>query len=586
MLAELRIQNFAIIDQLEVMFTPGFNVITGETGAGKSIIIDAVELVLGGRADSDFIRAGSEKAQVEATFRLSKKLYRALKPLLEAESIELEKPDEITLIREMRSNGRNTCRVSGTTVNLQFYREIGAKLVDIHGQSEHLSLLKPSEHLSLLDRYADVVSELSTFSGYVESLNDIRHELRQLLDNKAAIERRAELLKYQVEEIRAVDPEIGEDEALREESERLANFEQLSTLTGEIQAALDGEDETVVSAVPLLTQVEAMLSKLAKIDPRFVDLHDLATEIAEQATELARDVNRLSEGIEFNPRRLNDVEDRIDAINRLKKKYGGDIQAVLTSRDLAQRDLDSISNSTERIEQLRQEEHQLLAQLGELAERISRARQAAGTRLSAGVEKELADLKMDGAHFETSMIREEDPEGCIIGDKRYKFNETGIDTVEFMMAANKGEPLRPVAKVASGGETARIMLALKGVLSRADETPTLIFDEIDQGIGGRVGSVVGIKLWSLSDGHQVICITHLAQLAGFGDSHFKVAKAQRGDRTTTTVTVLSDKARVEELAEMLGAETTSAKQSAHDILMLARRTKESVVNKGMQEALL
>lgn len=585
MLSELRIQNFAIIDHMDVRFANGFNVITGETGAGKSIIVDAVELLLGGRADADFIRSGSDKALVEGDFTLSTRLQTLLKPLLEAENVELERPDVLTLTREVRTNGRNVCRVGGTTVNLQFFRDVASVLVDIHGQSEHLSLLESSHHQVLLDRYATLDKDQMALAGLVTHIGRVRSEIQTLEQDKAALERRADLLRFQIEEIRAVNPQAGEEETLNEESVRLANSEQLVTLTAEVQAALDGDDDSVISAVPLLSQVEALLGKLARIDPRFEEHQATAQTIFEETVELAREMQRYAEHLEHNPRRLNEVEDRLDAFNRLKRKYGATIEAVLVHREKAEKELGTISNSSERLNELRAEEESLLRKIGTAATSLSAARQTAAGRLSKGVEGELADLRMEGTRFEVQITQSEDPAGCYVGDKRLKFDETGVDDIEFVMAANRGEPLRPLAKVASGGETARIMLALKGVLSRADSTPTLIFDEIDQGIGGRVGSVVGQKLWRLTEDHQVLCITHLAQLAGFGDAHFKVKKGQRGDRTVTTIQELNDRARVEELAEMLGAETLSAKQSAHDILMLARRTKEGGKN-GVQAALL
>lgn len=586
MLSEIRIENFAIIDQLEVRLNPGFNVVTGETGAGKSIIIDAVELMLGGRGDSDFVRAGNDKATVEGVFKLPDRLRTEIKNYLNTENIEMDPPDEVILTRELRSNGRNVCRINGTTVNLQFFREIGDLLVDIHGQSEHLSLLKPSEHLTLLDRYAKLEKPQRDFAVVVRQLNTIRTEIDSLVHDEAALARRADMLTYQIEEIRAVEPHIGEEDKLRDESTRLANAEQLATLTAEVQHALDAEDDSALSAVDLLNQVVVMLAKLAKIDARFEEQHTLAEGLSVQATELAAMVRHYNENIEHSPARLNDVEDRLDALNRLKRKYGGTIEAVLEYRDKAQQEFDGITHSGERLTELRAEEDKLLHKIGDLAAKLSTGRAAAATRLSKGIEAELQDLRMEGARFEVAMSQEDDPQGCYVGNKRLRFDVTGVDQVEFTMAANRGEPLRPLVKVASGGETARIMLSLKSVLSHADQTPTLIFDEIDQGVGGRVGSTVGQKLWALSTQHQVLCITHLAQLAGFGDSHFKVTKGNRGDRTVTSITPLNDKGRVEELAEMLGAETTSARQSAHDILMLARRAKEGGVQKGIQPALL
>jgi DNA repair protein RecN (Recombination protein N) len=584
MLCEIRIQNFAIIDKLDIRLAPGFNVITGETGAGKSIIIDAVELLLGGKADPGFVRAGNDKATIEGIFKLPEHAQAEVRTALEEEGIELEAPDEVILTREIRSNGRSTCRINGSTVSIQFMKQIGGDLVDIHGQSEHLSLLNPKEHIELLDRYAELEVPRMKLADVVSELVTVRHEIGQLLQDEAALARRMDMLKYQIEEIRAVNPKVDEEESLKEESTRLSNSEQLSTLTAEALAALDSNDASDgMAALDLLNAAASALGKLARIDSSLAEAHADAESLAEDVRDLARLLWSYHERVEHNPKRLNEVEDRLDALTRLKRKYGGTVEAVLNYYEKAQKDLNDISNSEERIAELRVREEKLLREIGKQAQAVSAKRAAAAQKLGAGIVEELNDLRMEGARFEVSLQQHDDPEGCYVGDRRLAFDATGIDDVEFLMAANRGEPLRPMAKVASGGETARIMLALKGVLSRADRTPTLIFDEIDQGIGGRVGATVGQKLWSLSEDHQVLCVTHLAQLAGFGDSHFKVAKGYRGDRTVTSVTPLNDKARVEELAEMLGAETMSAKQSAHDILMLARQVKEG---RGIQPALL
>jgi DNA repair protein RecN (Recombination protein N) len=585
MLCEIRIENFAIIDRLEVRFEPGFNVITGETGAGKSIIIDAVDLLLGGRGDSDFIRAGADKAIVEGVFDMPISLVKDIKSMLDGEGIDpLETPNEVILTRELRSNGRNTCRVNGSNASLQFFRTLGEKLVDIHGQSEHLSLLRPREHINLLDRYANLEDQRSAVTVIVHKLNQVRSEINNLEQDEAALARRVDMLSYQIEEIKAVAPQVGEEEVLKEERTRLANAEQLASLTAEAQRTLfGGGDDTITSAVDLLGQAAALLAKLTKVDPVFEEQQTLAESLAVQAEELAQSIRTYNEKVEYNPSRLAEVEERLDALNRLNRKYGGTIEAVLAYAEKAAKDLSDITHSEERLEELREQEDKLLHQIGDLASRLSRARETAAETLSRGIETEMQELRMEGARFEVTVSQEDDPNGCYVGEHRFKFDSTGIDHVEFMMAANRGEPLRPLAKVASGGETARVMLALKGVLSRADTTPTLIFDEIDQGIGGRVGATVGQKLWNLADGHQVLCVTHLAQLAGFGDAHYRVVKDVRAGRMVTSIAPLDDRARVQEMAEMLGAETPSAQQSAHDILMLARRVKEG---KGVQSPLL
>jgi DNA repair protein RecN (Recombination protein N) len=585
MLCEIRIENFAIIDRLEVRFEPGFNVITGETGAGKSIIIDAVDLLLGGRGDADFIRAGTDRAVVEGVFEVPKALKKEIKSMLDGEGIDpSETPNEVILTRELRSNGRNTCRVNGSNASLQFFRTLGEKLVDIHGQSEHLSLLRPREHISLLDRYANLEDQRSAVTVIVHKLNQVRSEISNLEQDEAALARRVDMLGYQIEEIKAVAPDVDEEEILKEERTRLANAEQLASLTTEVKRALiEGSDDTTPSAVDLLGQAAVILAKLAKVDPVFEEQQALAESLAVQTEELGQVIRTYNEKVEYNPSRLAEVEERLDALNRLKRKYGGTIEAVLAYAEKAAKDLSDITHSEERLEELRQQEETLLHQIGDLASRLSRAREGAAETLSRGIETEMQELRMEGARFEVAVSQLDDPSGCYVGEHRFKFDGTGIDHVEFMIAANRGEPLRPLAKVASGGETARVMLALKGVLSRADSTPTLIFDEIDQGIGGRVGATVGQKLWNLSDGHQVLCVTHLAQLAGFGDAHYRVLKDVRAGRMVTSIAALDDRARVQEMAEMLGAETPSAQQSAHDILMLARRVKEG---KGIQSPLM
>jgi DNA repair protein RecN (Recombination protein N) len=587
MLSEIRIENFAIIDRLEMHFASGFNVITGETGAGKSIIIDAVDLMLGGRADSALVRAGNEKATVEGTFKLTDDMLKEIMPLLEAQGIETENPGEVMLTRELRSNGRNTCRVNGTTVNLQFYKEIGDRLVDVHGQSEHLSLLNVREHITLIDRFAGLELRRNQLAEKVEKLMAIDAEIAILTQDEAAIARRIDMLKYQIDEIRAVGPKLGEEDEVRDERNRLANSEQIAKLTAEAERALESDDDTTFAALDMLNVVGAAIIKLAKIDPELEEQVTVVEGLIAGVEDLAALLRHYGEAVEYSPARLAELEERLDALSRLKRKYGGTLEAVIAYSEKSQKELENITHSEERLHELHEEKGALLHEIGTLGVQLSEARVAAGTTLARGIETELAELRMEGTRFEVSVTQIDDPEGCYVGDRRVKYDSTGIDRVEFLIAANRGEPLRPLVKVASGGETARIMLALKSVLSRADHTPTLIFDEIDQGIGGRVGTVVGQKLWNLTTEHQVLCVTHLAQLAGFGDAHFKVAKGVRGDRTVTAVTALDDRARVDEIAEMLGADTSSARQSAHDILMLARRAKEAHKEheKGMQSAL-
>ncbi|MAS36935.1 MAG: DNA repair protein RecN [Anaerolineaceae bacterium] len=578
MLEELRIRNFAIIDELDLTFAPGFNVITGETGAGKSIMIDALELLLGGKTDNAFLRAGADRALVEGNFALDARAQNLLRPLLEQEGLlEDGAADFVVLARELRDSGRSMARVNGITVRSEILKEIGEALVDVHGQSEHLSLLKSSTHIDLLDRFADLLEMRAAMAAMVERVGNVRREMHTLLEDEAALKRRADRLRQEVEEIEAAKLQPGEDDELRAERNRLGNSEQLATLSGEAIIMLMGDDraDSQSSAVDSLMRVTALLEKLARIDPEMGEQHEMADVLSQQAQELALTLESYVESVEHNPQRLDEVEERLEAINMLRRRYGATIEAVIEYGERARAELDSIDHSEERLDELRAEESKLLNYIGEMGLKISKFRQQVGARLSESVIKELADLRMEATRFEVAISYEDDPEGCFVEGRRVAFSATGIDQVEFMMSANPGEPLRPLAKVASGGETARIMLALKRVLSQADHTPTLIFDEIDQGIGGRVGAVVGEKLWTLTHGHQVLVVTHLPQLAGFADRHFKVAKDVKGERVKTEVIPLEDAARVQELTEMLGAIGDSGNQTARELLGDAETRKEA-----------
>jgi DNA repair protein RecN (Recombination protein N) len=579
MLTDLTITNFAIIESLALTFAPGFNVLTGETGAGKSIIIDAVSLLLGGRSDATMVRTGTESARIEGAFTLDAELRAAVDPILEREELQADDDGNIlALAREIRREGRNVCRVNGRTVSLAILREIGQQLVDIHGQSEHLSLLRVREHLFLLDRYAGLEGQRANLAAVVRELNEVRRELNDLLHTEKEAARRMDMLNFQINEIAAAKLKPGEDKALLEERTRLANAEKLAALADEaVAAAADGgggEAGDQKSASDLLGHAVRALNNLAKIDPALEPHRDTAQSLAEQLGELVRDLRNYRESIEFNPKRLDQVEERLELIKSLQRKYGGAIEEVVAFGEKAQAELEAITHAGERIEELRKQEESLLKKIGRLGQALSNARREAGEGLARGIETELQDLRMEGAKFGVDVQWEEADDGAFVnGGKRVAFDNTGIDRIEFLVAPNPGEGLKPMVKIASGGETARLMLALKGVLARADKTPTLIFDEIDQGIGGRVGSVVGRKLWGLSANHQVLCITHLPQLAGFGDAHFKVAKHVNGERTTTAVTPLSGDDRVDEITQMLGTEGEATRQSAVELLQIVAEEK-------------
>jgi DNA repair protein RecN (Recombination protein N) len=499
LLTELNIADFAIIDELTLSFDPGFNVLTGETGAGKSIIIDAVSMLLGGRADTTFIRAGSDRASVEGVFRLSNYLRARIDPILEREGLEGDDPDTLVLGRELRGTGRNFCRVNGRTVNLSMLEEIARPLIDIHGQHEHLSLMRVREHQRFLDRYAGLDDQRRTVAAKVGELNQARQELADLLQDEQHLARRIDQLTFQVDEIVAATLKPGEEDELTTERNRLANAEQLNQLSGDAYRMLieAGSDEQL-SAVDLLGQAARLVASLVKLDPSLTDYEQAIDGLTDQVQDLAGSLRDYSDEIDFDPARLQEIEERLTLIFNLKRKYGQSIEEVMAFGERAQAELDTISHSEERIEELREIEETLRHTIGAMALELSRARREAGQTLAGGVIDQLADLGMEQSDFAVDVQWVEDVEGVYVetdeGVKTISCDERGIDQVEFLISPNPGEPLKPLVKVASGGETSRTMLALKTVLAAADETPTLIFDEIDQGIGGRVGGVVGRKL--------------------------------------------------------------------------------------------
>ncbi|MFK7800183.1 MAG: DNA repair protein RecN [Anaerolineae bacterium] len=580
MLQELSIHDFAIISDLKIEFGDGFNILTGETGAGKSIILDAVSLILGGRADTGHIRAGAQRAVVEAEFSLDKKAQEALAPILAEHEIESEDTDSaIQISRELRDNGRNVCRVNGLPTRTGVLRDIGDILIGIHGQGQHLALLKPKAHLPLLDSFAGVTENQQALAKDVKNLRGLEKERTELKENEEALARRQDMLRFQVEEISAAALEVGEDTKLRQERTKLGNVESLMNSATEMQALLTGletSDGEVVSVSDMLGQAVNAGGNLTKLDETQSDLNSRLETALSEIDDIAASVRKYQDGLEHDPSRLSEIEERLDLINALIRKYGTSIAAVLETGEKGAVELEKIENSDKRLAELDSLIETGLKRIGRQAKQLSSKRKKAAEKLAKIVEKELSDLKMT-ARFEVAFEQTEDPAGVYVEDKRLAFDRTGIDKVEFMISSNPGEPLKPMVKVASGGETARLMLALKTALAQVDSTPTLIFDEIDQGIGGRIGAVVGEKLWSLSgkSGHQVICVTHLPQMAGFGDVHFKVNKKELEGRTTTAVNKLEHHERIEELADMLGVKDDLGKVNARSLLQEAEKVKTS-----------
>ncbi len=570
MLSELRIQNFAIIDRLDMTFSDGLVTFTGETGAGKSIILDAIEALVGARTDTTSIRAEEDRAQLEAVFRITGSNRLAVQSILQREDL-LEEEPFVTVARELRREGRTVARVNGRAVNLALLRELGAQLVDIHGQSEHLSLLHVRNHLGLIDRYASDGETLQQYKTFYRQLRKVHRELEQLYQRERDADRRKELLAFQVEEIHTARPVPGEEVELKEERNRLANAESLAELSQTALALIDEGDAELPAMSELSGQMVNALTGLAKIDSGQQPLLEQGENIAVLLQDLSASLRDYTDQIEYNPRRLESIEQRLELLRTLERKYGGSLESVLEYARKSQIELEEIANSSERIAELVQQEEQLRSELVMVAEQLSKTRQVAARSLSTAVEAELSDLSMPGAHFEVGFSLQTSADGLLLTNgERVSFDENGIDLAEFLIAPNPGEGLKPMVKIASGGETARLMLALKKVLAQADEIPTLIFDEIDQGIGGRVGFVVGEKLWQLARDHQVLCVTHLPQLAAFGDQHYRVEKQVVDGRTQTVVRQLKDQARREELAQMLGAISETHLTTAEETLRTAQ----------------
>jgi len=577
MLTELRIENFAIIQRLELNLGPGLLTFTGETGAGKSIILDAIMALVGGKVDATLIRAGAERSLVEGAFGLpaNEGERQAVLAILEREEL-VDDPNSVTLGREIRREGRSVARINGRSVSAGLLREVGAYLVDIHGQSEHLSLLNVHSHIGLLDRFAESAPLLAAYRDTYHKLQGVRRELKELRQSEEDMARRADLLTFQAQEIEGAQLRPGEEDELRHERDRLANAEALSSLARQALALLDEGSPEMPAITDLMGQLVQLLGSISRLDSSKTDLQQQAADLEETLGEINIDLQDYQEGIEFNPRRLEQTEERLELILNLKRKYGGSVEAAMAFARDARQKLENFSHAGERLAELDLAERGLLKTLAGQAQGLSQHRKQAAESLGRAVEIELNDLRMAGARFAVDLHCEPAAGGLALADgTKAAFDDTGIDRVEFLIAPNPGEGLKPLVKIASGGETSRLMLALKNVLVSADAIPTLIFDEIDQGIGGRVGTTVGEKLWRLGRRHQVLCVTHLPQLAAFGDQHWGVRKLVENGRTLTQVERLENTARLDELAQMLGNVSDASREAAQEVLTLAhQREKE------------
>jgi DNA repair protein RecN (Recombination protein N) len=629
MLLELNIKDFAIIDALHLSLHRLFNVFTGETGAGKSIIIDAVSALLGGKIGADFVRAGCERATVEGIFSIG-----ALPPIHmdwspfeatlqtreqhnynggsaamdggSAQSVavaDVESADagvafatllreyditpedgQLILSRDIFRSGRTVARINGRTVSQQALQQVASWLVDIHGQSEHMSLLRPEQHVNFLDRYADLLPLREQLGQKVTEWRTARKTLAALQQNEKEQVRRADFLRFEIEEIEKASLRPDEVEALEEERKVLSNAERLRELCALVYGALKGGEsggDNFQSALDLLRPALRSMNELARLDK---ELHESETSLSEaiyQLEDVAASISSYESDIENDPQRLSDIEERLDLIARLKRKYGATIDEILKRAEEDRAELDTIINRDELIVTLQKQDQQLRRAIGQIAQQLSERRREAAGRLSTEMEEQLNDLNMQRARFSVEIEQTPDENGVpasINGqaEQYYACDATGIDRVQFLIAPNPGEPFKPLTKIASGGETSRLMLALKTILSAADATPTLIFDEIDAGISGRSGQIVGAKLWQLTRNHQVICVTHLPQIATFADTHYNVNKQIFDERTVTIVNELRPEQRVREIAHIMGGNVSEfTMKSAEEMLAHSYLWKEN-----------
>ncbi len=570
MLLELDIRDLAIIDHLRVSCAPGFNVLTGETGAGKSIVVDALAQLMGGRAYGEMIRSGASRAIIEGVFDPSRVSDR-IAPVLISYGIEPEA--ELILRREIHQGGRSTARVNGRAVPLRALAELGPLLIDLHDQSDNAALAREAEHVDLLDRYGGLEPLRQEVTKLVTRARAVAAQLDRLRQDEAALARRADMLAYQVTQIRSARLSVEEEEALQVERLRLANAERLALLADQAYAALRGSADDSPSGLDRIQLAATAVRRLAEIDPQLGDVRTALVEAEELVATAAQRLLAYRDELEFNPDRLAVVEDRLAVIHDLKRKFGADIGAVLAYADRAEAELATISGAGEQIEALEVELEALRAEIAARAAELSLRRRQVGDQLAEAVVPELARLGMPGSTFIVQLERRPDPQGVLVDGQVVAFDEKGIDRVAFLVSTNPGEPALPLVRVASGGETARIMLALKAILSAADRTPTLVFDEIDAGIGGRIGAVAGQRLWSLAAHHQVVCVTHLPQVAAFADHHLRVEKRVTAGRTTTEVVAVNGADRVHELAMMLGSPTNIAHENAVQLLQQSESWK-------------
>ena len=548
MLSLLHIENIAVIEQADISFDKGFNVLTGETGAGKSIVIDAISAILGQRAYRDMIRTGTSKASVRAVFTKVPNF-----PWFEENGVEYD--EETVIQRDIFLDGKNVCRVNGSLVTVAILHKLGIQLINIHGQHDSASLFDEENHLRFLDAFADNGALLADYREKFAAVSELRRQIDRMTMDEGEKLRRMETLKYQISEIEKADLKSGEDEVLEQRRKLLQNSEKLSQGLEEASEALLGGDDSD-GAAALLAQAAYALSRIARYSDDYTGFQERLTDLKYQVQDIADEVRDSLDELSYSADELETIEARLDIIHRLRRKYGADCDEILAYLDKAQKELDEIEFADDRVEQLKKKLAKQEKQAWDAALALRKNRQEQGTVMAEKILSELSQLDMPRVQFQCRF-------------RETELTSEGADAVAFYLSANAGEDLKPLSKVASGGELARIMLSMKNVLAEKDAVDTLIFDEVDTGVSGRAAQRIAEKLRSLASHKQVLCVTHLPQLAALADTHMLIAKSEHDGRTYTTVTPLDRKGRAMELARIIGGTsiTETTLKSAEEMLL-------------------
>jgi len=550
MLKTLHIKDYALLEQVDVQFGAGLNIITGETGAGKTILIDAMSLLLGERASTEVVRKGADKSVVEGIFEVtSNKKVQAL-----LEQNEIEFLPELIIRREISLKGSNRCFINDTPAQLSLVKELGDLLVDLHGQHEHQSLLKTETHIEYLDNAGETEDLLRTYKWIYKSLSKLQNELSELKEKEAVLKEKKGLFEFQIKEIDDVSPEENEEEKLNEELKVLENSEKLRQLTTEIYQGLYDNENSVYDN---LMNLKNAVNDLTRIDKSFNETNEEYEAALAIINEIAGYLRNYSGKIDFDPEKLESIRIRLGAISLLKKKFGGSVNSVLEHRKRIGEEYQIAENYSEKISELEAKIKAIRENCGSTADKLSIERKKAAKKVEEDIAELLKQVGIPNSKFQIRISNapaEDSEEFIIVNGKKFKFNSSGYDDVQFFISTNLGEDLKPLAKVASGGEVSRIMLTLKSILARRDKLPLLIFDEIDTGVSGHIAQKVGQKLKELASHHQVIAITHLPQIAGLADQHFAVEKLETDKRVISRIRKLNREERIREVAKLMSGE--------------------------------